>query len=127
MDGSTAQLLLHDLDLVATAPDGATYYGNGNGRDSVNVNEQVLVSQPAEGLWTFKVQAGQLLYADSQQYSIVITFAAMQATQGDDDIMQRIALEDAEATPQDGSETVYDESASPHQAAGEEIAAVSDE
>ena len=99
VDGSAAQLLLHDLDLTATSPDGTVHYGNGgSGRDSVNNNEQVLVSQPAEGMWTFRVRAGQLVYASSQQYSIVITFAAAaaQADDGhDDDYGQRVAMEEA--------------------------------
>ena len=53
---SAAKALLNDIDLVATAPNGVVYYGNGKGRrDTVNNNERIAVAAPALGDWTVRI------------------------------------------------------------------------
>eukprot|EP01034_Spumella_vulgaris_P024397 gene24397-30741_t len=78
-----AKVLQHDLDLVVVTPDGTILYGNGHNadgtapagsrRDEVNNNEQVLVTAPAMGDWTVRVQAKGLFHAAQQKFAIVIT------------------------------------------------------
>lgn len=71
------KMLLHDLDLVLTDPDGKTMYGNANGyfprADENNNVEQVYIKSPALGTYTVKLKAYTLSESSSQKVSLVIT------------------------------------------------------
>ena len=70
----SAVQLVNDLDLVVTAPSGATYTMWGSGAsDTVNVVERVIVPAASVegGEWTVTVSAKQLLA--EQWYSLVVT------------------------------------------------------
>ena len=73
--------LVNDLDLVLVSPGGTTYYpyildpnnpGNAatTGADHINNQEQVVVSNPANGTWTIRV-TGTTVPAAPQDYSII--------------------------------------------------------
>ncbi len=74
--------LVHDLDLVVTAPDGTTYLGNAftggvsdptvADADRLNNLEQVLVPEPAAGTWTITARAHALPMA-AQPFALVMT------------------------------------------------------
>ena len=73
IDGTTNPSLIQDLDLIAVSPTKAYYYSNnGNGLDSVNNNEKVIIDGPNVGIWSIIVKAKVLPYG-SQLFSIVIT------------------------------------------------------
>jgi len=72
---ASAKLLLHDIDLTVTAPDGTVYYGNGVAGDEVNNVEQVSVSSPVSGTYTVSITCKVLSQSISQSVSVVITSA----------------------------------------------------
>lgn len=80
----TAKKLINDLDLIVTAPGGATYRGNvingstglsttGGSADTLNNVENVLLSSPSTGTWTASVDPGTGNYSVGQGYALVIT------------------------------------------------------
>ncbi|CAM9857304.1 unnamed protein product [Pylaiella littoralis] len=76
--------LQHDLDLVVTAPSGATHTMWGSGvADTVNVVERVVVLAESmeSGVWRVRVSAKELL-TDEQSYSLVVTGAIRTSAQG---------------------------------------------
>ncbi|CAN0345646.1 unnamed protein product [Pylaiella littoralis] len=80
----SATQLQHDLDLVVTAPSGATYTMWESGvADTVNVVERVVVpaSSMESGAWKVGVSAKGML-TDEQSYSLVITGAIRTSSQG---------------------------------------------
>jgi hypothetical protein len=87
-----AQVVLNDLDLVLTDPNGNQFYGNINSQDGVplmgahpdelNNNEQITIANPIVGKWTISVQAKALMNylgagknssALSQRFALVVT------------------------------------------------------
>lgn len=77
-----ARVLIHDLDLIITSPNGDVYYGNTHltsltpNRDELNNNEQLYITTLnglKKGNWTIHVQAKMLPSSSSQSFSIVIT------------------------------------------------------
>ena len=80
----TGKKLINDLDLIVTAPGGATYRGNvfngtsglsitGGSADTLNNTEGVVLNSPASGAWTVTVDPGPGNYANGQGYALVIT------------------------------------------------------
>lgn len=78
---SSSKALINDLDLVARAPDGTTYFGNSlvGGfsvsdvtRDTGNNTEVVRFRAPTSGGWTFSVRAS-VIPSGSQQFALVVT------------------------------------------------------
>ena len=78
--------LVDDLDLVVTAPDGTTYYGNhfsggwsvpGYSPDRLNNVEAVYIQSPAVGEWTVRVTGYNVPAPGGQQpFALVVTFAS---------------------------------------------------
>ncbi|MCB9896754.1 MAG: S8 family serine peptidase [Planctomycetes bacterium] len=80
----TGKKLVNDLDLIVTAPGGATYRGNvfntstgvsitGGSADTLNNVECVIVNSPATGAWTATVDPGAGNYSVGQGCALVIT------------------------------------------------------
>ena len=71
------KMLLHDIDLILSTPDGKTMYGNANGyfslTDENNNVEQVYIASPTAGKYTATLKAYTLSESSTQQVSIVIT------------------------------------------------------
>jgi hypothetical protein len=79
-----AKALVNDLDLEVTAPNGTTYRGNhfgsfaqgasipGGSFDSTNVEEAVILKQPASGVWTVRV-IGANVPVGPQPFALVAT------------------------------------------------------
>lgn len=72
---------VNDLNLVVTAPDGTEYLGNvfdsgesapGGSADTLNNLEQVLITNPANGRWTVRVD-GFAVNDGTQGYALVVT------------------------------------------------------
>lgn len=72
---------VNDLDLVVIDPAGTAYYGNnfasgvsapGGSRDSINNLEQVLISAPAPGRWTVRVE-GTAVNTGTQGFALAIS------------------------------------------------------
>lgn len=81
--GATANTLVNNLNLEVTDPTGVKYVGNdfnngfsradsGNGGDTVNNLELVLVNQPTVGVWEIKV-VGTSVTVDRQGFAIAAT------------------------------------------------------
>lgn len=77
---AAAQNLVNDLDLVVTAPGGATYRGNnfsggwsqtGGSADSVNNVENVYVQNAAAGTWTVQVSGANVPFGP-QPFAVVV-------------------------------------------------------
>jgi Subtilase family len=71
---------VNDLDLIVTSPTGETYLGNafsggasikGGDRDPRNNVEQVLINNPAPGLWRVRVLAPAVNVGPRQSYAVV--------------------------------------------------------
>lgn len=80
----TGKKLINDLDLIVTAPGGATYRGNvfnttagtsitGGSADTLNNVENVYLASPAVGAWTATVDPGAGNYSVGQGYALVLT------------------------------------------------------
>jgi hypothetical protein len=78
---------VNNLDLVVTAPNGATYLGNvfsggvsvpGGSPDTLNNTEQVLISAPATGVWNVRV-VGTAVNQGPQGYALLATGAVRDA------------------------------------------------
>jgi hypothetical protein len=77
----SGKLLLHDLDIKVTSPNGATtYFGNNNPADEVNNVEQVSIPAPVTGEYTIVVTSHTFTESDTQAVSVVITSAGMVLT-----------------------------------------------
>ncbi len=79
---SASTHLVNDLDLRVTG-NGTTYYGNifsggfsvsGGFRDSINVEEVVLIDSPAPGLWTVEISGTSIPFGP-QPFALVVTGA----------------------------------------------------
>ncbi|MCB9867284.1 MAG: S8 family serine peptidase [Phycisphaerales bacterium] len=77
-----ADPVVNDLDLIVTAPDGSTYYGNvfssgvsvaGGFADNRNTVEQVLIAAPLAGAYTVDVFAREVNSPADQGCAVVIT------------------------------------------------------
>ena len=69
--------LIHNLDLIITHPDGTSgpiYFGNRNGEggDSVNPVEQVLISAPIAGVYSIYIRS--LMLDGGQNVSLALTY-----------------------------------------------------
>lgn len=86
---------VNNLDLVVVGPDGKSYYGNafdaqgesiavdqGATRDAINNTEGVIVSQPATGEWTVRIE-GRGVNAAGQGYGLAITGGVTEIEGGD--------------------------------------------
>jgi hypothetical protein len=69
----SAKMLLHDLDIIVTAPDGTKYYGNNIPGDENNNVEQVSILSPRSGIYVIDIQANIFSESVSQFVSIVVT------------------------------------------------------
>mmetsp|Transcript_17782 Transcript_17782/g.16049 ORF Transcript_17782/g.16049 Transcript_17782/m.16049 type:complete len:172 (-) Transcript_17782:92-607(-) len=74
IDGTTGSVLLQDLDLTITGPDGSITYSNGGSSlDHLNNNEKIDIYGPLIGTYQISVSSNALPVTGSQLYSIVIT------------------------------------------------------
>ncbi len=100
--GTTSSTLhrINDVDLVVTAPDGTTYYGNngldagnystpGGSPNSVDTVENVFVQNPQAGVWTVRVDAVEVNQdgwletpGDDVAFALVVTGANADAVCG---------------------------------------------
>ncbi|MGA7617564.1 MAG: S8 family serine peptidase [Thermoanaerobaculia bacterium] len=69
--------LVHDLDLVVTAPDGTLHYGNETlhpgTRDRLNNAEVVEIADPLSGAYVVRIDASRVSPAARQGFALVVT------------------------------------------------------
>ena len=86
----TQNVLVNDLDLIVVGPNGTMYTGNdfqngesvpnGNVWDGSNNVEQVLINNPAPGVYTVYVDAYNVVSAGGQPYALVVNGELVNST-----------------------------------------------
>jgi hypothetical protein len=85
-----SKALVNDLDLTVTGPDGTIYVGNaftngssvaGGSPDRLNVEEQVLVEAPKQGLYKIQIHGYNVPYGP-QPFAMVLTGASSVTSKG---------------------------------------------